>query len=86
MKQRILEALRKVEERVRSFWEHRQVKKMRASTKAGLSGLVALAATSGLAERFHSIDDWESLIVLVVTWLAARLAKNKPDAPPEISN
>lgn len=60
------------------------MKKMRASTKAGLSGLVALAATSGLAERFHQIDDWESLIVLIVTWLAARLSKgNRPDAPPE---
>lgn len=55
---------------------------MRASTKAGISGLIALAATSGLAERFHQIDDWESLIVLIVTWLAARLAKNKPGEPP----
>lgn len=82
MKQELLEIARKVEERIRSFWEHHQVKRMRASTKAGISGLVALMATSGLADKFNAIDDWESLIVLVVTWLAARLSKTKPAAPP----
>lgn len=67
---------------VTEFWNHHKVKQMRASTKAGLSGLVALLATTGLAERFHQIDDWESLIVLIVTWLAARLSKNQPTPPP----
>lgn len=73
--------LTRISARLRDAWNHRHFKKMRASTKAGLSGLVALVATSGLAERFHQIDDWESLIVLIVTWLAARIAKQKPEQP-----
>jgi hypothetical protein len=78
------EKLRKLEERIRAFWEHKRVKKMRTSTKAGISGLVALVATSGLAEKFHAIDDWESLIVLIVTWLAARLSKTKAETQPPV--
>lgn len=78
--------LQTIRAKLREAWNHRKVKKMRASTKAGLTGLVALAATSGLAERFQSIDDWESLIVLIVTWLAARLSKNRPaNAPPPVA-
>jgi hypothetical protein len=62
-------------------FERKHGPKLRSSTKALAAGAGALALTaSPLAERFHSINDWDSLIVLVITWLVSRLTKT-PSEP-----
>lgn len=80
-----MEALQNLREFLRDVWNHRHMKQWRTSTKAGLGGLAALLSTGVLSDRFHQIDDWDSLIVLVVTWFITRLSGKKAvaqEAPP----
>lgn len=80
-----MDTLRGIIEFFRDMWNHRQMKQWRTSTKAGLGGLAALLTTSALGERLHAIDDWDSLIVLIITWLITRLSGKKAmaeESPP----
>lgn len=62
-------------------FERKHGPRLRSSTKA----LAAGAGTLGLlhapiVERLHNINDWDSLVVLVITWLVSRLTKT-PSEP-----
>lgn len=53
------------------------VPRLRSSTKAAIAGGASLAAMHTPAlSALPQINDWESLIVLVITWFVSRLTKS----------
>ena len=59
--------------------------KLRSSTKAAAVGLAAFGAMHAplISQNFNRINDWDSLIILIVTWLVQRLTKS-PSNPGKL--